>query len=68
MIEFNRSSSANPHARSRELLFYYQKRSEYVLEYLAAVKAATAATYRANLGVYGELCDVVRAAAPADVI
>lgn len=35
---------------------------------LAAVKAATAATYRANLGVYGELCDVVRAAAPADVI
>jgi acetolactate synthase-1/2/3 large subunit len=35
---------------------------------LAAVKAATTAAYRANLGVYGELCDVVRAAAAPDVI
>ena len=50
MIEFNRSSSANPHARSRELLFYYQKRSEYVLEYLAAVKAVREAAVAKNLG------------------
>ncbi len=37
MIEFYRSHGA-AHPRSQRLLFYWAKRSEYVLEYLAAVK------------------------------
>ena len=39
MIEFYRAGSANPHPRSEKLLFYYGKRSEYVLEYLGAIQA-----------------------------
>ena len=50
MIEFYRSSSADPHARSRKLLFYYGKRSEYVLEYLNAVQALRAAAVAKKAG------------------
>jgi len=38
MIELYRSHDAT-HPRGRKTLFYYAKRSEYVLEYLGAVKA-----------------------------
>ncbi|MCH2123537.1 MAG: hypothetical protein MK165_02005 [Pirellulaceae bacterium] len=42
MIELYRSHDGT-HPRARPVLFYYAKRSEYVLEYLAAVSAVRAA-------------------------
>ncbi len=38
MIEFFRSNGAS-HPRSRNLIYYYAKRSEYVLSYLSAVQS-----------------------------
>ena len=49
MIEFYRAHG-NAHGRSLELLFYYAKRSEYVLEYLAAVEAVREAAVAREAG------------------
>ncbi|MDA1054999.1 MAG: hypothetical protein O3C40_31640 [Planctomycetota bacterium] len=49
MIELYRSHGAAD-ARARPLLFYYAKRSEYVLEYLGAVKAVRAAAIAKQAG------------------
>jgi len=49
MIELYRSNS-NADARAQRLLFYWAKRSEYVLEYLAAVKAVREAAVARKKG------------------
>lgn len=49
MIELYRSHD-NAHPRSRKLLFYWAKRSEYVLEYLGCVKALREAAIAKDAG------------------
>ena len=49
MIELYRSHGA-AHPRSRRLLFYWAKRGEYVLEYLAAVRAVREASVASKEG------------------
>jgi hypothetical protein len=49
MSELYRSHGA-AHARARPLLFYYAKRSEYVLEYLGCVTAVRAAAIATQAG------------------
>ena len=49
MIELYRSHGA-AHPRSRRLLFYWAKRGEYVLEYLATVRAVREASLAAKKG------------------
>lgn len=61
MIELYRSHGAAD-ARARPILFYYAKRSEYVLEYLGCVKAVRAAAIAKQDGDFAAATEQLEAA------